>query len=70
MHTCPPMLVVASPEELVHLATAQLEEDQVKGRVVLECRRACHGLLNVRKQQPCRAARGSHEPTASGQEAT
>ena len=34
MHTYPPKLVVASQEELVHLATAQLEEDHVKGRVV------------------------------------
>ena len=34
MHTYPPKLVVASQEELVHLATAQLEEDHVEGRVV------------------------------------
>jgi hypothetical protein len=36
MHTYPPKLVVASQEELVHLATAQLEADHVKGRVVLD----------------------------------
>ena len=36
MHTYPPKLVVASQEELVHLATAQLEADHVQGRVVLD----------------------------------
>jgi hypothetical protein len=36
MHTYPPRLVVASREELVRLATAQLEDDHVDGRKVLD----------------------------------
>ena len=36
MHTYPPRLVVASREELVRLATAQLEDDHVHGRTVLD----------------------------------